>query len=169
MSILKTFLLGEIHIVKDELHRLGEAELALLDRLVCEIREHRRFKPVKCEFGPLSSTSEEEIFVMSAQQLTVGTAYTGALIFTDANGVTGPGPIGEVTASDPSISVGLSADGQSVNVLMSQELAGVETLRWHDPSGVVPDATMDVTDQAVAPPFTAAAVAFGALVEGTTV
>lgn len=165
MSILKEFLLGELHIVKAELHRLGEAELALLDRLVCEIREHRRFKPVKCEFGPLSYTNKDgEFITMSAQQLTVGTSYTGALIFTDVNGVAGPGPIGELTASDPSISVGLSGDGQSIAVLMTSELTGTETLRWHDPSGVIADATMDITDQVVAPPFTAAAVAFGPLV-----
>lgn len=169
MSILKTLLFGEIHIVRAEVHSLAEAELSLLERVLCEIREHRRFKPVKCEFGLLSYTNKDgEIITMSAQQLVVGTPYTGALIFTDATGVTGPGPIGALTASDPSITVGLSADGQSYNVEMTTELNGTETIRWHDPAGVVPDATMDVTDQTVAPPFTAAAVAFGPLVPGTT-
>lgn len=103
---------------------------------------------------------------MAQQTLTVGVAFTAPLIFTDASGATGAGPIGSISASDPSVTVGLSADGQAANVTMTATLPTPATITWHDPAGVVPDFTVDVSD---APPvFQATAGSFGTFAEGTT-
>lgn len=129
-------------------------------------REKRKRRPItQGRFGGFRYLNSEGEFVMATQQLTVGTPATCPLVFLAADGVTtGKGPIGVVKSSDDSVSAGLSADGQSVNALMT--LANVtSTLTWSDPSGQVPDFTVDVSDVV---PFVAASGAFGTFVDGTT-
>ena len=103
---------------------------------------------------------------MATQTLQLNTPETAPLIFVDASGVTGPGPIGEVSASDPSVSVALSADGQAVNATMTATLPVPATITWHDPSGAVPDFTVDVTDAAAV--FTPVSGSVGTFAPGTT-
>lgn len=110
---------------------------------------------------------------MAVQQLIVNTAYTCPIVFLDPTLSQVKGPVGLVTASDPSVTVGLSADGQSCNVMMTTaQPVGAQpvTITWHDPSTgtppPVPDFTMQVTDVPVALP--AASGSFGPLAVGNT-
>lgn len=132
-------------------------------------REKRRRRPITHgRFGGFRFHNSEGNLVMATQQLTVGTPATCALVFLAADGVTtGKGPVGTVSSSDGSVSAGLSEDGQSCNALMT--LANVtSTLTWHDPAGVVPDFSVDVSDVVAPPEFVAASGSFGTFADGTT-
>lgn len=129
-------------------------------------RRHHHFKPAAGRFaGMFRRHHKTGDFIVATQQLTVGVAETAPLVFTDSTGVVGPGPIGMITAADPSVTVSLSADGQFANATMTTTLPNPVTLTWHDPAGNVPDFTVDVTDAVVAPMQTGA---FGTFAPGTT-
>jgi hypothetical protein len=103
---------------------------------------------------------------MNPQTLTVKTQYTCPLTFTDADGIAVPGPVGQISSSDPSVNVSLSADGQNANCEMT--LAGVTaTLTWSGTgaNGLF-DFTVSVAD-AAAPAITATAGSFGTFAPGT--
>lgn len=76
------------------------------------------------------------------------------------------GPIGSVSASDPAAQIGLSADGQSVNLTITTNVDGDITLTWHDPAGAVADFTVVVDTDNGVPDTTVGS--FGAFSEGTT-
>lgn len=114
---------------------------------------------------------------MPQQQLIVGTPYTAALVFTDAEGNTGVGPIGSVTASDHVVTASLSADGQHLNVIATAAPSGPVTITWHDPSGSIADTDLvEITAEGTGDGtggqtggFLATSVALsGDLVEGTS-
>lgn len=101
---------------------------------------------------------------MATQTIPLNTPSTAPLIFTNTStGATGPGPIGTISASDGSVNVSLSADGQAANVTLTSSTTA--TLTWSDPSGVVPNFTVDVTDSGSVGQITGA---FGTFVPGTT-
>lgn len=134
----------------------------VLSLLAEELRKRRPM--VQGRFAGMYSVTECGDISMATQQLTVGVGFTAPLVFKDTGGNTGIGPVGEVSSSDGSVSVGLSGDGQAANVTMS--VANVTaTLTWHDPNGVIPDFSVDVSDNV---PFEAASGEFGTFVEGTT-
>lgn len=132
---------------------------------------HRKKHIVSGRFGPLVTinplTGE---FFMSLQLTVVGTQYTGPVQFfmTDGSLATTPGPVGALTVDNPLVTVGLSADGQSYNVLTTGSLGvgGKATLTWTDPAGKIPSFATEVSDEAVAP--TIATGGFGPLVPGNT-
>lgn len=111
---------------------------------------------------------------MPEQQLNIGVSYTAALVFTDASGNTGAGPIGTVTASDHVVTASLSADGQSLNVTATAVPTAPVSIVWHDPSGSIADTDLiDITAEATGggtgTTFVATSVALaGELAEGTT-
>lgn len=133
----------------EELVEITEYDLLRLEVWIKHRRRGHPFKPVAGRFAGIFDVDPKTgATIVATQTLTLNTPSTAPLVFTDANGVTGPGPIGEISASDPSVSVSLSADGQSANATMTETLATPATLTWHDPAGVVPDFTVDVTDAA---------------------
>lgn len=141
-----------------------------LDRLEIWLAGRRRghpFRPVAGRFAGLYSVDAQGNFIVAQPTLIVGTAYTGALTFVDAAGAAGPGPIGEISSSDPSVSAALSADGQSYNLTATAELTTAATLTWHDLAGAVPDFTTTVATAAEV--FVPVSGSFGDLSEGTTV
>ena len=77
------------------------------------------------------------------------------------------GPVGEVTSSDPSVTLALSADGQAVN-FTSPGSPGTFTLRWHIADASVAPFTVDVDVVAVALPPPPIIGSFGTIVPGTT-
>lgn len=148
---------------------IGVYELEILEAWLRDRRRGHPFRPMAGRFsGPSFIDPKTGVAILALQQLKLGVAYTAALIFTDAAGTTGKGPVGEVTSSDPAVTVGLSADGQSANVTITAQLAGPATLTWHDPAGAVPDFTVDVQDVEAPPAFVPASGAFGDFTEGTT-
>lgn len=151
----------------EELIEVTEYDLARLEVWLRHRRRGHPFRPVAGRFAGLYYVDPKTgVTIVATQTLTVGTSFTAPLVFTDANGVTGPGPIGEVSASDPSVSIGLSADGQAANVVMTATLPTPATLTWHDPAGAVPDFTVDVTDAAAV--FVPTSGGFGTFAEGNT-
>lgn len=162
MSVVSRFIADLIDI--------EEVELSELERIVRHLRLRCPFKPVRGRFsGPFFINADQEI-IMAAQKFVVGQPFTAGLIFLDAAGAAGPGPVGVLSASDPSVNVSLSADGQSANVEMTATLAAPATVTWHDPSGAVPDFSVEVTDAEVVPPpaFVPVSGSFGIFAEGTT-
>lgn len=158
MSVLANLLNNLIEVTE---YDLEQVEIWLHHR-----RRHH-FIPVAGRFsGMFYRDPQTGEIVMATQTLIVGVAFTCPLVFTDASGTPGPGPIGTITASDPSVTVSLSADGQSANAEMTTTLPTPATLTWTDPAGVVPSFTTEVTDAAAV--FTPTAGSFGAFVEGTT-
>ena len=105
--------------------------------------------------------------VMATQQLVVGQQFTCPLIFTDINNnVVNPGPVGTIASSDPSVTVSLSANGQSANALMNNPNV-TATLTWSGTGANGPFTfTVDVTDAVVS--NAAVAGAFGQFVSGNT-
>lgn len=68
------------------------------------------------------------------QQISVNQPMTGQIVFTDAvDRVIAPGPIGAIVSSDPSVVVGLSKDGQWVNVTATAMIPAATpvTLTWN--------------------------------------
>lgn len=127
---------------------------------------HRHFKPVAGRFaGMFYVDPKTGVFIVATQTLTVGVAETAPLVFVDDSGATGPGPIGTIAASDPSVTVSLSADGQFANATMTTTLATPVTLTWNDPAGVIPSFTVEVTDAAT---FVPVSGSFGTFAPGTT-
>ena len=143
-----------------------------LRELIRETRDllrefHRHPRPaVSGRFAGFYHLDPAGNIVMAVQQLTLNTPSTCLLTFVDGTGSVVTGPIGIVTASDPSVTVGLSADGQACNATMTATVALPVTLTWHDPAGNVPDFTTLVTDQAVG--ATGATGSFGTFATGTT-
>lgn len=157
MSIIANLLNDLIEVTE---YDLAEIEIWL------HHRRHHHFKPVAGRFaGMFRRHHRTGDFIVATQTVPLNTPSTAPLVFTDASGATGPGPVGTVSASDPSVSVSLSADGQSANVTLSAVLTAPATLTWTDPSGVVPDFSVEVTDQAT---FSATAGSFGTFAPGTT-
>jgi hypothetical protein len=150
----------------EELEEATIYEVNRLEEWLTGQRHHRRFNPVAGRFAGMFFVSQTGEIVMATQIIPLNTPSTAPLVFSDASGATGPGPVGTITASDPSVSVSLSADGQAANVVLSATLPTPATLVWHDPSNVIPDFTVDVSD--VASVFTPVAGAFGTFAPGTT-
>lgn len=149
--------------ILDELREIEEE----LERLRHFHHHHHHPRPaVFGRFAGFYHTDPKGNIIMAVQQLTVNTPFTAPLIFLDANGNTTTGPVGTVTASDTTVTVGLSADGQACNVTMTTTVTAPVTLTWHDPAGVVPDFITQVTDQPVILP--AVTGSFGTFVAGTT-
>lgn len=125
---------------------------------------------VSVRLAGLSYINPDGSLTMATVQLTIGKSYTAPLIFTDATGASGVGPIGSVSSNDPAIVPSLSADGQTLNVSVIAKVADPPdgaSITWTDPAGTIADTVLvSVTDQAVTPPpFVATSVALGALVE----
>lgn len=140
-----------IYDLLEAIEEVAEHDLQRVDAWLRRHRHEHYFIPRAGRFAGMFhvdlATGE---YTVATQQLTVGVAFTAALIFTDtATGATGPGPIGVITASDPSVTVSLSADGQFANATMTQTLPTPGTITWHDPASNVPDFTVQVTDAAV--------------------
>lgn len=115
--------------------------------------------------GAFYTDPETGQITMATQTLLVGVAATAPLDFLDANGVKVAGPMGTVASTDANVSIALSADGQSANVLMSAP-GTTATLTWSGTGGAGPFSfTVDVTDL---PVIAAVSGSFGTFAAGTT-
>ena len=157
-----------LHDLLADVFAVSEYDLQRLEIWIAHRRRGHAFRPVAGRFAGVYATNPMTgETIVADQQILVNTAYTGALTFVDATGAIGLGPIGTVTASDPSVSVTLSADGQHYNVTGASEPV-TATLAWHDPAGVVPDFTAEIEIIAGTPVFAPVSGSFGTLSEGTT-
>jgi hypothetical protein len=148
---------------------LWEFGLDELAEIECEIRKHRHrhhhSTAVAGRFAGFYTITPEGDFIVATQQLILNTPSTAPLTFLDANGSTVQGPIGTITANDPSVTVSLSVNGQAANVTLTA--TGIYTLTW---TGVGADGSfsfsVDVTDEVVT--STAVSGSFGSFTTGTT-
>lgn len=100
---------------------------------------------------------------MAAQPIAINQPYSAALQFAD-----GKTRIGTVTPSDPSVQIKMTPDGSACVIVATKPVALPITLIWHDPSGLVPDFTFQITtvaSVAVPQPTTGS---FSEFVTGTT-
>jgi len=107
-------------------------------------------KPDSGRFAGFHYINAKGEIIVAAQQIPVNTPSTTNLIFTLAGvPITGPGPIGSVTSSDPSVSAALSTDGQFANVTLNQPNV-TSTITWSGDGANGPFSfSVDVTDQPV--------------------
>lgn len=107
---------------------------------------------------------------MALQKTDVGVPYTGPIQFflTDGSLATFPGPIGTISADNAAVTVSLSADAQAYNILLNAGLGvgNVATITWHDPAGIIPDFTTQISDEATLPSIVSGG--FGPLTVGNT-
>lgn len=160
-------LLDFLRKVEHEEHELWELFEHLKDHFRCH--PHRRI--VSMRFGGLYYIDPQTGEIIMALQLTpVGVKETGPVQFfmTDGTLATAPGPIGTLTVDNPLVTVGLSADGQSYNVLLTASLGtgNIATITWTDPAGKVASSSTTVSDEA--PANVIATSGLGPLVPGTT-
>ena len=167
-GVLRSDVFNMLRIIR-LLDQVEDATERDIERVVMWLERHHpkhKFIPSAGRFAGFSFVSPTGEIVMALQTVDLNTPLTAPLIFTDASGNIGPGPIGIVSASDPSVTVALSSDGQACNVTMTATLPTPVTLTWHDPAGNVPDFTVDITDAPVA--IVAQTGAFGPFTPGST-
>lgn len=84
---------------------------------------------------------------MAVQTVPGGTAVTAPFIFTSSTRGVIPGPVGAVSVDNAAATAGLSADGQSCNVMTPP--TGSVTVTWTDPAGAIASFSVTLTDQVV--------------------
>lgn len=154
----------------EDLERATNEEIEALERFLWK-HHHHHHQIVSMRFGGLYHIDPHTGEIIMALQLTpVGVQETGPVQFfmTDGTLATTPGPIGVLTVDNPLVTISLSANGQSYNVLLTATLGtgNFATITWTDPAGKVAGSSTTVSDEAPANVITTSGL--GPLVPGNT-